>query len=416
MCLAFVSEMNKPFNFRKLSLLRFASLLISSHVALAGCGDNMNTAPDAPPVANLLDPPAPGTGFQVALKTKIGPGEEHEYCKFVKAPESWAVRDEVRFSPGSHHVLLYSTAYTEIPTTFEDGTPIKVDASGVYDCTRGATDGINVTNVTGGSQNRNGDSILNFPEGVAVKTAPILLINAHYINATDTELEPEARINIYTVDQSKVQVEGGMLFLYQPFIHVPSMGNSTARWSCPVHSNIKIANLQSHMHARGVGYKAELLAGPAGATRTMLYETTNWESVPTKNYPGAGLDVAKGSRLDYQCNYTNTEAREVFQGAKASDEMCMLIGSYYPRDDNTANCLNEAGTALEGEWIGSGTNTCAQTFTCVQADFNEGTIARCIQQSSPTVSKVMSAALNCVIFSANPEVDCADQIDTCVAQ
>jgi Copper type II ascorbate-dependent monooxygenase, C-terminal domain len=397
------------------SSLFAATVLLAIHV---GCGDNTGSAdqPDAvPPVVNLLDPPAPGTGFQVSLTTKIPAGEEHEYCRFVKAPESWAVRDEVRFSPGSHHVLLYSTPYAAIPTTKEDGTPLVVDANGVFDCTEGATNGIRVSAVTGGSQNRNGDSILKFPEGVAVKTTPILLINAHYINATDNALEPTAAINVYTVDQSKVQVEGGMLFLYQPFIHVPSMGKSTARWSCPVNSNIKVANLQSHMHARGVGYKAELVSAN-GQTRSMLYETSNWESVPTKNYPGIGLEVAKGSRFDYQCNYDNTQAREVFQGAKASDEMCMLIGSYYPRDDKTAQCVNEAGTALAGEWIGSGAKTCAETLGCIQAELNDNNIARCIQQSKPAVSKVMSAALNCFISTADPETECATQIDACAAQ
>jgi hypothetical protein len=384
---------------------------------LTACGDNVgNAQPDAQPDAagdNLLAPPPVGTGFQVALKTKIAAGQEHEYCKFVQVPEAWAVRDEVRFSPGSHHVLLYATAYQQIPTKKDDGTPLQVDAAGVFDCTDGATNGITVTAVTGGSQNRNGDSILNFPPGVAVKTSKIVLINAHYINASDRELEPEARINIYTVDQSKVQIEGGMLFLYQPFIHVPANGQSTARWPCPAHSNIKVSNLQSHMHARGVGYKAELVSG---ASRTMLYETTNWESVPTKNYPGEGLVVKKGDRFDYQCNYKNTESREVFQGAKASDEMCMLIGSYYPRDDKSAQCLNEAGNNFDGEWIGSGTQTCAQTITCVQTELTESNIARCIQASKSSVSKPLSDTMKCFLRSQNPEVDCATELTTCGAQ
>jgi hypothetical protein len=399
----------------KVSALGCSTLLVA---ALSGCGDNSPGAagdvnPDgAPPTQSLLDPPPAGAGFQVKLKTKIGSGEEHEYCKFEKVPESWAVRDEVRFSPGSHHVLLYATSYAEIPTKRDDGTAIVTDANGVYDCTDGATNGITVTAVTGGSQNRNGDSILNFPPGVAVKTGGIVLINAHYINATDKELEPEARVNIYTIPQSEVKTEGGMLFLYQPFIYVPGMGTSTARWSCPVHTDIKIANLQSHMHARGVGYKAELVDGN---NRSMLYESSAWESVPTKNYPGEGLAVKAGSRFDYQCNYNNNEARDVFQGAKASDEMCMLIGSYYPRDDRSAQCINAAGTGYGAEWIGAGTKTCAQTIDCVQSATDEGGIAMCVQQSKPSVSKAMSEALNCYILNADPATACAAQFTACAA-
>jgi hypothetical protein len=379
------------------------------------CGDNLGgatTLPDGSPTEDLLQPPAPGTGFQVSLKTKIGPGEEHEYCKFYKVPESWAVRDQVKFSPGSHHVLLYATNYADIPTTKDDGTALVLDVNGVFDCSDGATNGISVTAVTGGSQNRNGDSVLNFPPGVAVKTTAVVLINAHYINATDRELEPEARINIYTIPQSEVQVEGGMLFLYQQFIHVPAMGTSTARWSCPVYQDLKLYNVQSHMHARGVGYQAELVDG---TNRTMLYQTDSWESVPTKNYPGEGLLIKKGSRFDYHCNYKNDQPREVFQGPRASDEMCMLVGSYYPRDDRSATCLNEAGTGGGGEWIGSGTKTCGETFGCIQADPNLNNAARCIAQSKPAVSKVLSAAVNCFLDNEDPLMACVAEVNACTA-
>jgi Copper type II ascorbate-dependent monooxygenase, C-terminal domain len=368
-----------------------------------GCGDNEGGGD------SLLEPPAAGTGFQVSLKTRIAAGEEHEYCKFVQVPEAWAVRDEVRFSAGSHHVLLYQTPYLSIPTRKDTGEV--VDTSGVFDCTDGATNGWSVTNVFAGSQNRNGDSMLRFPDGVAAKVGGVVLINAHYINASDQELEPEAYINVYTVKRSEVQVEGGLLFLYNPFIYVPSKGSSRARWSCPVHGDMKIANLQSHMHARGVGYQAELVTGTA---RTMLYETNAWESVPTRQF-GDGLAAPAGSRIDYYCDYRNSEGRMVVQGPSANDEMCMLIGSYYPADARTSDCLDASGEQVGGDWIGDGTRTCAQTIDCVSGATSEGQLSQCLYASKAEVSQVMSAAMRCFLSSANPEVDCAVEFDACGA-
>jgi Copper type II ascorbate-dependent monooxygenase, C-terminal domain len=378
--------------------------LLACALAGSGCGDNHSDA------APLIDPPAAGSGFQVSLKTTIGPGEEHEYCKFVEIPEAWAVRDEVRFSAGSHHVLLYQTPYTSIPSKKDTGEII--DTSGVFDCTDGATNGWSVTNVFAGSQNRNGDSMLRFPDGVAARVGGVVLINAHYINATDQTLEPEAFINVYTVDKSKVNIEGGLLFLYNPFIYVPSQGASRARWSCPVHDDIKIANLQSHMHARGTGYQADLVIG---SNRTTLYQTDAWESVPTKQF-GDGMPAPAGSRIDYYCDYQNSEGRVVLQGPSATDEMCMLIGSYYPADARTSECLDVTGQNVGGDWIGNGTSTCAETLGCVAGATSDGELSQCLYASRPEVSQVMSAAFLCFLGSTNPEVECAQEIATCSAQ
>ena len=57
-----------------------------------------------------------------------------------------------------------------------------------------------------------------------------------------------------------------------------------------------------------------------------------------------GLHVAAAATLDYHCDYHNDEARDVYQGARSTDEMCMLIGSYYPADPRTA--LSNADRAM----------------------------------------------------------------------
>src|SRR5687768_177288 len=89
-------------------------------VFFAACGD------DAPPDDDLLAPPPDGEGVQFRMTTTIQPGIEGEWCQFVTAPTTAmrVQRDEVRFTEGSHHFLLYETSYATIPTQRDDGRPV----------------------------------------------------------------------------------------------------------------------------------------------------------------------------------------------------------------------------------------------------------------------------------------------------
>jgi hypothetical protein len=402
---------------------RIALPFLLAALSLAACGDDDGDSPDASTGdldagESLLDPPPEGEGVQLAMTTTLEAGVEAEHCMFMQVSEEemWVTRDEARFDAGSHHVLVYETDYESIPTETEDGTP--VDTSGVFDCSDGATNGWSVTKLIAGSQNAAGDSMIRFPAGVAmpVRAGAVLLMNVHYINASDAAIQPEARVNLYTVPEADVETEGDLLFLYNPLIRVPQKGSSRAHWRCPVHEDITIANVQSHMHARGVGYAARV-AGEAAP----FYENDRWADVEVKSFD-PGLEVPAGASLEYYCDYQSSEDRTVYQGPRSTDEMCMLIGSYYPADPRTANCQGANGEQLGGEWIGEGEATCAETMNCVLAiDFSDQTrdvtdpLADCVVASDPAVSAESSAFLRCLFSSADPISDCAEQMSACEA-
>ncbi|MDC3954862.1 hypothetical protein [Polyangium jinanense] len=412
-------------NLRNFLLRTAISSLTLAVPALVGCGGSEPAEPAEPGQEELLAPPEAGKGVQFKMVTKLDPGTEGEHCMFVKAPAEglYVNRDEVRFTKGSHHFLLYQTTYEDIPTKKDDGTV--VDTSGVFDCSDGATNGWAVEKLIGGSQNGEGEAFLKFPEGVAMKVRPgaVLLMNAHYINATMNVIEPEVRINLYSVPEAEVTTEGDVLFLYNPFIHVAPMGEGRARMRCPVHKDITIVNIQSHMHARGVDYSASLV-GQAEP----FYTNTEWEKVPVKDF-GAGLEVKAGSWFDYHCDYSNGEMRDVYQGPRSTDEMCMLIGSYYPAEAATANCLAEPSVPgqpnyLGAEWVGNGKATCAESFSCVQQAIGSGTGGieawmPCVTNSDEAVAKELSDALRCFIRlgpGQNPAEVCKTEFETCLAK
>lgn len=178
-----------------------------------------------------------------------------------------------------------------------------------------------------------------------------------------------------------------------------------------MHEDITIANVQSHMHRRGVGYSAAVTG------QTAFYENTRWEGVPVKRFE-SGMEVAAGSTLDYWCDYESHEAHDIYQGPRTTDEMCMLIGSYYPADPRTSACTDASG-GLGGEWVGNGTATCAETFACMQTAFGAGNVigalSDCIDAATPSIAAPSSALLRCFANAGTPETECQAQVAACQA-
>lgn len=384
-------------------------------LTLIGCSST-----DAESSDKLLAPPAAGKGIQLEMVTTIEPGSEVEHCKFVKAPAEglWINRTETRFTAGSHHVLLYRTNYSEIPTAKLDGTA--VDTSGVFDCSDGATNGWDALDVIGGSQNADGGTFSEFPANVAMRVEPntVLMINAHYINTSPRELKPEVFINLETIPEAQVEHEGGILFFYNAFIRADGMSTSQARMRCEIPHDITLLNGQSHMHRLGVDYSAELV--PPSASPEMLYQNDRWEDVPVKRWD-SGLAISAGSKIDYHCQYDNPNPDDVFQGPRTSDEMCMFIGAYYPATQGASFCSYDqdapiATQQIGAEWVGSGTKSCAEGLLCLQSSFGGGlkSITGCVQDVRPEDAAPFSDALGC-IFANGAQEPCQAQIDTCIS-
>lgn len=383
----------------RLSLL----MLMFGALSLAGCSteapnpDPAPVDPKDPPPADLLEPPAAGTGVQFKMVSSIEPGHEIERCQLVVAPPGGLAihKDEVRFSPGSHHVLLYKTPYAAIPT--ENRRGVAMDGTQVHDCADGAADEWKVEAILAGSQSSGKDTIVGeLPEGVAIKieAGAVLLMNTHYLNASAETVTADARINLYTIPEDQVKTEAGVLFYYNPFIRVPANGEAEARMRCPVGKDISLVRVQSHMHRRGVGFSADL-TDDKGASIQQIYSNERWEQVPAKNFEPL-LQIKAGQALDYRCSYKNTEARDVIQGNRTKDEMCVLMGPYFPRDAALESCRT-SDSVPAGTWIGSGSATCAETLACAASDSDDpdNTFFGCIVNSCAGAATEVSDVLRC---------------------
>jgi hypothetical protein len=360
----------------------------------------------------LLTPPEPSEGVQYKMTASIEPGRESYGCQLFKAPPEglFVNREEVRFGPGGHHALLYKTPYSEIPTKNELGEP--VDAGALHDCSAGATALWKVNGVLGGSESFGGEGLLDqLPEGIAVPIEPgaVLLMSTHYLNATPEPLEVDSRINLYAIPKEEVVAEAGVLYFDNPIIRVPAHGKSTSRMRCPVSKDISIVSLQSHMHARGVRFAAHL-AGEGAAGPAEIYATDTWKEPPVVHFD-TPLAIKAGQAIEYRCDYQNAADHDVIHGLTEADEMCQLIGPYYPRDMRLEACQDEHGGPA-ATWTGSGSATCGQTLACLMtaAPIEEDggrTAWGCVLDSCPAAAEAVSELMHCRLTEGRGE--CSDE-------
>jgi hypothetical protein len=355
-----------------------------------GSGDDAGTSS-----GTSLPPPAPGHGIQLTMETTIAASTEDERCKFVQTTEDlWVNSEDIRYTPGSHHFLLYHTPYTSIPTVDNQGETI--DTSGVFDCPDGGPAAyFNVDRGLGGAQSPDAPPVIGgLPSNVSVHipAGSVLALDLHVLNASTKPLDVTVVMNLNTIPQSQATVEAGVYFFYNPFIRVPAGAKSQARMSCPVTSDVTIVNAQTHMHKQGLGGVANLEDG-SGTVLQQLYTSQTWTDPPVKIW-SPGMTVSAPQQIDFLCNYDNPGTTDVIQGLSASkNEMCVYAGAYYPRDTNFENCTNAT-------YIGTGTADGATTLQCMgsvspsSANFDD-TYFGCVVDSCPAIAKPMTALIMC---------------------
>ena len=410
---------------------RFMVLVAAVVAPLAGCSSSGSspgggTSSSTGGGGSSLAPPAPGQGVQFEMQTTIAAGMEDERCKFVTTTDDlWVHQEAVRYTPGSHHFILWNTTYASIPTMDRNGNV--VDTSDVFECPGGPPAAWDVDRYVGGSQSADAPNVLGtLPDDVAlhIPAGSVLMMDLHVLNTTAAALPVTVQMNLDTIPASQATQEAGVYFFYNPFIAIPPASSAHARMSCPVTSAVTLTTQQTHMHKWGLGGTANLETG-TGAMVQQLYTSNTWSDPPVTEWSTPAMTLQAGQQIDYACNYQNDGTTTIIQGlSAATNEMCVLVGAYYPRDQKFETCgttgqYKDQDTAAT--FIGTGTATCAATLQCLQSAESASSAApfyTCMVDSCPGAAKQLTDFIHCV-FSApsgsNVTSVCSSQINACIA-
>jgi hypothetical protein len=306
-----------------------------SKATVANADATMQPTAAAPP-PRMISPPTFDTDatkttvsddqIKFELNIKVPAGDELHRCIYARFPEDRGViavpSVESHYTPGSHHLLAYRTDLTEIPEGKE----------GLLDCFDG-----------GASQNERGsyyeaqqpDVKRDLPPGIAHEFQPgeVLVLEAHYINATEQDIDAHVEMITHTMDPADVKEEAGTIYFNDVNINVPPHGSSHSQMTCTLSQDISLAQLWSHMHARGVNFVVETDDEAAQKALGTLYSETDWSEPKPRIYPSdPAVILHKDTHISFACDFKNDSDRTFRFGQSAeTNEMCILHGMYWPR-------------------------------------------------------------------------------------
>ena len=261
------------------------------------------------------------------LDATIPVGEEQFKCVYAQVPADRGViavpSVESHYTPGSHHLLVYRSDLTKVPE----------GETGTWDCNDAAW----FSHARGDYyEAQQPNEHRQLPEGIAHKFQPgeVMIMQSHYINFTDKDIDAHVEMTLHTMDVKDVKVEAGTIYFNNTNINIPPHSKASVTMSCPLPQDINLALLWAHMHKRGVNFvvsttdeeAAEKLGSP-------IYEETNWSEPRAKEYPvGEEFELHEGTRITFGCDFQNdSDNTYKFGNSAETNEMCILHGMYWPR-------------------------------------------------------------------------------------
>lgn len=297
---------------------------------LAGCG--AQPPPNSDTLAGFTYPAAPPNGIQIVLPIvrNLQPGSDNEICTWTDTivDVDTDVKGLQAFqAPMGHHVVLFSTkvfqpAGTNRPCTDDDMSTFRFSVG------------------AGGE----GQAGLNEAPGDLTYRIPAksqVVINHHYINATNQVHDSQSVVNIFYADPAlKLTPVSSLAFVNTNF-KLPPTGMSSLDINCTMQRDVNAYQLFPHMHQYGSHIVFEKTS-PAGKTDRMfdIPWSPDYQFHPPQMMtdPSKPFVFAKGDLVHIHCDWVNPTGKPLTFGL----EMCVGFAAAID-SDNQGNIACDDG-------------------------------------------------------------------------
>lgn len=294
------------------------ALFVAAGVLIVGCG----TESEPQYVAGFHPPAAPAgyTRFLAPTTKAIAPGADLEMCQWVAGPAAVAqdVLDLTGYqSATGHHAVLYATTETQVP----------VGES--HPCTEQDMLSISFVGAIGGEGTSG--SAAKLPDGLFFRLPAdrALMINSHWVNATDNPVDGQAVIDVKLAPASD-QRQAADLFANNGIRFAAAPGATAYDVSCVLQQDFNFAMATNHMHQHGTSAYTELIR--PGGTKDMLVQDPTWAMDQGFNpkYNKFSLAAPKvahvGDTIHTHCEWQNSTTTPI----TFPTEMCAGVTFYFP--------------------------------------------------------------------------------------
>jgi hypothetical protein len=179
------------------------------------------------------------------------------------------------------------------------------------------------------------DDRVQYPKGIAavLNAGQGIRLNAHYVNTTSQDLSPTVVVKLRRVAADAKYQRAGLFTMTTLNVDVQPYQSKTIPVDCTAPADMSILSVTSHMHRHGVAFRSDV----AGQS---LYTSSTWDDPPRQFFDPA-RQIKMGDKIHFECDFVNRTASALTFGESAStNEMCVLLGQFYPYDAQGQVALN----------------------------------------------------------------------------
>jgi len=296
------------------------SIILGIGMALVGCASD---SPSQSFVAGFQPGAvAPGyTRFVTPIVKDLQPGDNVEYCQWVQAASPEA-KDVLAIAGSQSKTGHHATIYATTDTSFAVGES--------HICTTQDMLSISYVGAIGGEGT--GAAVSMLPDGLFFRlpAGQALMVNTHWLNATDEVIDGQAVIDLKFDKASDSRTIADLFANNGDTFQIAPGERSTYDVNCTVPHDVNFALIGNHMHSYGASAYTELVH--PDATKTMVIEDPVWSPEMQFNprYKPYSVDAPlvahAGDVYHTHCEWTNnTTSTQYFP-----DEMCVGFAYYFP--------------------------------------------------------------------------------------
>lgn len=277
-----------------------------------------------PDVTERVNLPPPERGVQLSL----GPVEYPPYSEAYRCA----------LMPLGNARTLYVTALEHAGSSITHHfnaylIPVEVDAHLEGDCDDLWDEvGMGLSSPVYGSQVQRFRG--EFPEGVAgqMPTGQSVMLEYHGLNPFPEPRIAEAVLNVETSPRDEIDEYANGLYGNNAAIELAPGERKVVSKDCYVDTDMSLFVLTSHAHSLLETFEIYTL-DTLGHLGERVYLSEDWQT-PLMDIRGLddAVFVPRGGGLQYRCTYYNDTDRTVRYGPESSDEMCQMVGVYFPDD------------------------------------------------------------------------------------
>lgn len=267
--------------------------------------------------------PLPESGFQImSVGDTINPGQDVEYCEVVQLPGDasqtyYVNRFEVAMTKFSHHLIVAAA----VPGS---ATEANMTVGDKQNCITPDVFGGDLLPVTGSQHPYNENE---FPEGVGriYHGGQKLVFDYHYLNSSSEPIAARGAVNFHTVEASEVTRVAQSFGFYNLGISIPPASEQGFTKSCTFTQDLMVHQITRHTHQWGTDFDVWFEGGPSDGEH--IWTSPNYEE--TEHAFGEPILMPAGTGFKFRCEFKNTTSSTLKFGTKASDEMCILFGTWF---------------------------------------------------------------------------------------